>query len=157
MEKIRAVIDKIIEVFCIGIMGLMTVLVSWQVFTRYVLNKPSAISEVLTKYLFVWLVLYCSAYVFGKREHMSITYFRDHLPEKIKTLLAIIGEVVIFIFAALVLVKGGWIATSTQMVQLDSALQIPMGLIYSAMPISGVCTLFYCISNIAMLVSEMKN
>ena len=77
MEKIKNCLDKIIELFCIVIMGVMTVLVTWQVITRYVFNNPSIFTEQTSQYLFVWLVMYGSAYVFGKREHMQISFVRD--------------------------------------------------------------------------------
>ena len=60
MKIIRSMFDKWIEAASIGIFALMVLLVTFQVFVRYVLNSPSAFSETLTRYLFVWLVLILS-------------------------------------------------------------------------------------------------
>ena len=46
MEKLRATLDKTIEIFSMIIMILMIILVTWQVITRYFLNKPSIVSVV---------------------------------------------------------------------------------------------------------------
>ncbi len=61
-------VDKAMEWLCIVMLAIMTVLVSYQVVTRYFFNNPSAMSENAAQYLFVWLVMFGSAYVFGSRE-----------------------------------------------------------------------------------------
>ena len=55
MKIIRSMFDKWIEAVSIGIFALMVLLVTFQVFVRYVLNSPSAFSETLTRYLFCLL------------------------------------------------------------------------------------------------------
>lgn len=147
MEYIKKILDKTVEIFCINIMILMTILVTWQVFTRYILNKPSAITEQLSQYLFVWLVLYGAAYVFGKRDHMAITYLQDKMDLKIRNFFKIIQEIITSLFTLGVMVYGGYISTLKQMVQVDAALQIPVGVIYSAIPISGIIIIFYTLYN----------
>ena len=71
LNKIKHVIDKIFEVISTIILAVMTVLVVYQVITRYVFNAPSAISEILSQYLFVWMIMFGSAYVYGSREHLT--------------------------------------------------------------------------------------
>lgn len=157
MKTIKNMLDRIVELFCIGIMGIMTILVTWQVFTRYVLNNPSTITEQSAQYLFVWLVLYGAAYVFGKRDHMAITFIKDKMPFKIKAAMEIVQEIVIALFALGVMVYGGYISSLKQMAQLDAALQIPIGIIYSAIPISGGFIIFYTIYNIKSIVEKLKH
>ena len=65
IETLKSWVDKIISSACILIVGAMTILVTYQVVARYLFNSPSAVSEVLSRYLFIWLVLFGSAYVFG--------------------------------------------------------------------------------------------
>lgn len=148
MHTIKKGLDKSLEFICMILMVLMTSLVTWQVFTRYVLNNPSTTSEILAKYLFIWLVLYGAAYVFGLKEHMAITFVKDKLPLKVQYIMDILIELMIGIFAGCVMVQGGWESTIKQMAQMDSTLQVPMGVIYSAIPISGVIVIFYGIYNI---------
>lgn len=152
MKAIKNVLDKIIEIFCIAIMGIMTLLVTWQVITRYVFNKPSVFTEQTSQYLFVWLVMYGSAYVFGKREHMQISFIRDMAPENIKRIIDVIQEIIISIFVLGVMIYGGYFSSLKQMMQVDAVLQIPIGIIYSAIPISGVFIVFYVIYNIKKII-----
>lgn len=154
MECIKNILDKIIEIFCIVILGIMTLLVTWQVITRYFFNNPSVVTEQTSQYLFVWLVMYGSAYVFGKREHMQISFVRDLSPKKIRKFIDIFQEIIITIFVIGVMIYGGYFTTLRQMGQIDAALQIPMGVIYSVIPISGVIIIFYAIYNIKTLISK---
>ncbi|WP_300342502.1 TRAP transporter small permease [Fusobacterium sp.] len=154
MECIKNILDKIIEIFCIVILGIMTLLVTWQVITRYFFNNPSVVTEQTSQYLFVWLVMYGSAYVFGKREHMQISFVRDLSPKNLRKFIDIFQEIIITIFVIGVMVYGGYFTTLKQMGQTDAALQIPMGVVYSAVPISGVIIIFYAIYNIKTLIRK---
>lgn len=50
MNSIRKILDKILEVACILIFGIMTILVVYQVVTRYVFQSPSSWSESVVTY-----------------------------------------------------------------------------------------------------------
>ena len=45
METLRKGLDKVLEFICCILLALMTILVTWQVVSRYVLNNPSTITE----------------------------------------------------------------------------------------------------------------
>lgn len=156
MEAIKNILNRVIEVFCIVIMGIMSVLVTWQVITRYIFNKPSVFTEATAQYLFVWLVMYGSAYVFGKREHMQISFIRDLTPKNIRKIIDTIQEIVITIFVAGVMIYGGYFSSLRQMAQTDAALQIPIGVIYSAIPISGIFVIFYAVCNIRKILTSKE-
>ncbi|MCD8170693.1 MAG: TRAP transporter small permease [Clostridiales bacterium] len=157
MEKMKKLFDRVLEASCIAFMSVMTILVSYQVITRYIFNKPSAVSEVLARYMFVWMVLLCAAYVFGLREHMNIPFVKDKLPPRGRIVCDIIGEVIIALFGLGVMVAGGYAGAMRQMGQLDSALQISMGIIYAAIPLSGISIVFYFFYNVSKLLKEFKH
>lgn len=146
----KRVVDKVMEWLCIIILGVMTVLVTYQVLTRYFFNKPSAISEALAQYLFVWMIMYGSAYVFGLKEHLDITILKDKLHGASLLAVELLINIVLILFSVMGLMYGGYLVTAQQMNTVDAALQIPMGVIYSAIPISGVFILFYAIYNICL-------
>lgn len=156
MATIRKVVDKFAEWFCIFLLAAMTCLVTYQVVVRYFFDAPCTFSEALSKYLFIWLVMICGAYVFGLREHMDIGYLRDKLSHKPRILLNMINEFIIAVFAIGVMIIGGYSGATRQMIQLDAALEIPIGLIYMAIPIGGVMILFYFICNEIRLFSQLN-
>lgn len=154
MEKFRNILDKIISTICVVIFIAMVLLTTYQVIVRYVFSSPSSISEVLTRYLFVWLILLSATYVFGKRDHICITAVVGNLEGLSKKIVNIFGECVVIIFSVLVLIYGGGSISSINMVQYDSILKVPTGLIYSIIPVCGVLIVFYSILNIIHYAKE---
>lgn len=156
LTAVKKTVDKVMEWMCVIILGIMTVLVVYQVVTRKVFNSPSAYSEVLTQYLFVWMIMYGSAYVYGLREHLDISILKDKMKGTTLLVVEILTNVCLILFSAVVMVYGGYIISVQQMATTDAALQIPMGVIYSAIPISGLFTLFYAVYNIALAFHNFK-
>ncbi|WP_046176292.1 TRAP transporter small permease [Domibacillus indicus] len=156
MNLIKTLLDKILGTICMILFGFLVVLVTWQVVTRFVFNEPSMISEELAKYCFVWLVLFGAAFVFGENGHMSIEFIKERFPKKMTMGVEILIELIIIAFAALVLIKGGLSATSLAWTQMSAALQIPVGYLYSAMPLSGLFIVYYCLNNIYLVLKRKK-
>lgn len=154
MDKIKTVLDKVITAVCVVFFIAMVILTTYQVVTRYVFNSPSSVSEVLTRYLFVWLILLSATYVFGQRDHICITALKNMFTGTSLKIVNIFGECVIIVFSVLILIYGGGSITSINMVQYDSILKIPTGVIYSIIPVSGVLIVFYSILNIIKYAKE---
>jgi TRAP-type transport system small permease protein len=156
MKFIKSLLDKVLGTICIILFALLVLLVTWQVITRFIFNEPSTISEELAKYCFVWLSLFGTAYVFGENGHMAIEFVKDRFPKKLKIGTEIFIELVIIAFSAVALVKGGLDATNLAWTQISAALQIPVGYLYSIMPICGVIIIFYCIYHIYLILTNQR-
>ena len=156
METLRKGLNKVLEFICCVLLALMTIFATWQVASRYVFNNPSTVTEELVLICFVWMGLLGAAYLFGKQEHMAMTFLFDKLSEKNQTKVQLFYEVIIMAFAVLVLVFGGWNMSQLSMGQLSSSLQIPMGYVYLALPLSGITTVIYNVLNIADIVKELS-
>ncbi|WP_203296826.1 TRAP transporter small permease subunit, partial [Luteirhabdus pelagi] len=65
-------------------------------------------------------------------------------------------ELVTVVFAISIMIIGGYNSSVRQMWQMDSALQIPMGVIYAAIPISGALMVFYFLYNEMHLSIRLK-
>ena len=154
MQVLRKGLDKVLEFTCCLLLALMTIFATWQVASRYILNNPSTVTEELVLISFVWMGLLGAAYVFGKQEHMAMTFLFDKFSQKSQDKIKLFYEIVIMIFALLVLVFGGWNMSQLSMEQLSSSLQIPMGYIYLALPLSGIITVIYNILNICEIVNK---
>lgn len=156
MNSIRKILDKILEVACILIFGIMTILVVYQVVTRYVFQSPSSWSESVVTYGFIWLAMLGGAYVFGKRDHMAMTFVLDKFHGRVKTIIEMINELIIVLFGIGVLLIGGYAGAMKQMTQADSILPITMGVIYIAIPIAGVAMVVILPTNVALVTCAQK-
>lgn len=156
MKALRKVLDKLLEVVCCLLLVLMTFTATWQVVSRYVFKSPSTWSESVTLIAFVWMALLASAYVFGKQEHMQMTFIFDKFNKANRKKIKMLTEVIIFAFALCVLVVGGFKISMLEMGQKEASLGIAMGYIYLALPLSGVFTCIYNILNLLDMISENK-
>ena len=156
LTSAKKTVDFLMEWLCIIILAAMTILVTYQVITRYFFNKPSAMSENTAQYLFVWMVMFGSAYVFGSREHLNIDYLKDKFSPIVNLVVEILINITLFMFSALVCAWGGWIGAMKQMPTMDAATKISMGLIYMSIPVCGAAMLFYAVYNIFLAVREYK-
>lgn len=154
MLSLKKKLDKAIEVFIMILLAFMVIVAIWQVSSRYVFNSPSTISEELLRYCLIWLAMIGSAYMFGLREHMSITFFVEKFGEEVVRKLSILSEVIIVVFSLFVLVYGGVNITILTMKQVSAALGISMGYVYLVLPLSGILMIFYGVLNILNLIKE---
>lgn len=154
MKKIRTVLDQLMKVFNAVVLGVLTLLVTWQVITRYFLSSPSTWSEELASYLFAWATMFGAAYVFGKREHMSIPILVEQFSGKTQKYVAVLRESLILLFAVVILIYGGIQITSLTMGQDSSSLPLTMGYFYAVIPISGIFITLYSILNIYDIVTD---
>ena len=80
------------------LLSIMTLLVLYQVFTRYILNNPAAFTEELVRYFLIWTGFIGAAYAFITREHMCLVLVRDSLSPSRKRILMTLIDVLILVF-----------------------------------------------------------
>ncbi|MCR5084441.1 MAG: TRAP transporter small permease [Succinivibrionaceae bacterium] len=158
LKMIKGYIDKVLIFFCILFCGLMVAFVFWQVFSRFVLNDPSAISESAARYLFVWMSLTAAALLYGGREHMNIAYFLNKMDPVKKNILLIISELFTLVIASWILTYCGFNMAMKNMMQVESSMTwLKIGQIYAIIPIVGVCIIYYSIYNILDSIMQIRN
>lgn len=143
--KLRSLIDSVLEKILISLMSLMVINVLWQVFSRYILSDPSSFTDELARYLMIWLGVLGAAYVAGKGNHVAITYFSEKLSVENQKRIKVLIHLFILSFAVLGMLIGGLrlVYITLALGQLSPALKIPLGIVYSVIPISGILIIIY--------------
>ncbi|MCI8890466.1 MAG: TRAP transporter small permease [Eubacterium sp.] len=145
---IKTVMTKLLAGIATVLLSVMTLLVLYQVFTRYVLDSPAAFTEELVRYFLIWTGFIGAAYAFLTREHMCLVLFRDNLKPEKRRILMIVLDVLILVFAILVITVGGFkLAMSARQVY-SALLGIPRSLVYGMAPVSGLFIIMAQIINI---------
>ena len=156
LDKIKFVFDKILEVLGIICLSIMTIMIVYQVVARYVFNSPSAISEAMAQFLFVWMIMFGSAYVYGTQEHLTIDILKDKFPPRMNMIVEIITNICLFAFVLLICVIGGYRYTTGQVKQIDAALHISKSIMYASVPFTGVITMYYAVYNCVRSVRNYR-
>ena len=94
-----------------------------------------------------------AAYVAGRKEHLAIDILIQRSSPARQRLLLYIIYSLILLFALSVMVTGGVILMYTRFaLQVKSAaLQLPLGYVYSVLPVSGLIIVFYEVVHILQL------
>ena len=156
MNRVRDYLNKSLYVLAGGSFILMTLLTCWQVFTRYILGRPSSWSEELVSYLFAWMALFGASLVVGERGHMNIPLLVEKSTPNVRKGLSILAEMIAALFAGIILVFGGIQITDLAMAQMTSALGVPVGVFYIVLPLSGILNIVYCILNIVQIMTAAE-
>ena len=84
-------LDKLLGGALVLLMGLIVLAVLWQVFSRYVLQNPSSVTEEIARYLLIWIGLLGAAYASGQQEHLAINILppKLHPENRIKLMIFI--------------------------------------------------------------------
>ena len=145
MKPIRIKVNKIIERFLVLILVGMVLNVIWQVFTRFFTSSPSAFTNELARYLMIWLGVLGAAYISGKQEHVAIDFFVKKLNNSLRRFIDRFVLLSILSFAFFVMIIGGinLVYITLKLEQYSPSLQIPLALVYSIIPISGLLIIFY--------------
>ena len=138
--RIRPYVDKFLSYVLIGLMLVMVLDVTWQVVTRFILRHPSSWTEETANFLLIWIGLLGSGMAMSRKAHLGIDYFVNKLSPKKRELTRIIVFVLALFFSLVILVYGGFKLVTVTLAtnQLSPALQVKMGYIYLALPLSGV-------------------
>ena len=148
--RIRTTIDRILYITLASLMGLMVLNVLWQVASRYVVNSPSSFTDELARYLLIWVGLLGAGYVTGKKLHLAIDLLPSRTTGKKAKNLAIFINTIVALFAMFVMVWGGLklVYITLTLKQNSAALGLPLGFVYSVLPLSGILIIYYSIDNL---------
>ena len=155
---IRKTVDLVLARFVILVMAFLVIDVLWQVTSRYIMREPSSWTDELAGFLLIWVGLFGAAYATGKKDHLAIDLLPRKLsPEKRKYLDIVINSL-IGSFALIVMVIGGvrLVYITFRLKQISSALEIPVGIVYLVVPISGLFILYYAIDEIINAPTETE-
>lgn len=140
-------LDYCLSRLAVLIMSVLVLSVLLQVFMRYVADSPVTFTEELSRFLLIWLGLLGAAYAYRRRMHLALDLLVLKLQDRQRVSLNVLIHSLIALFSVSVLVYGGiqlvyltWILD-----QYSPALDISMGIVYLALPISGVTITIYAV------------
>jgi TRAP-type C4-dicarboxylate transport system permease small subunit len=156
MVSFKSKLDKIVGVMLMVIMAVMVLNVTWQVFSRYVIQSPSSFTDELSRYLLVWLGMLGAAYVAGQVNHLAIDILPTKLTGEAKRKLLMVINVVIILFVIPVMIMGGTnlVYITFILEQKSATLQLPLAYVYMMIPFSGLLVLFYQLVDLKILMNQ---
>ncbi|MBM3345216.1 MAG: TRAP transporter small permease [Betaproteobacteria bacterium] len=115
MKRIADLLSRGVEIVVVALFGIMFVTFLYQVFSRYVLNSPSSISEEVSLMSFIWTLFLGCAFLVRDREHVTIDIVYGKLGHQARRASLIIATLAVGgLFAAAVPDTYDFLATLRQ-------------------------------------------
>ena len=146
--KLMDVLYLICVLIAGGALFIMSMIIAWGVFTRYVLQSGSFWPEPISIFLAIQLTFYGAAACYRAGAHISLKMFAELLPSSLKRWQ---GHVVDLLMAAICLFMvtyGASLVKTTYFQAYPEFQYIRVGVSYSAIPIAGLITLLFVIEKV---------
>ena len=120
----------------------VVLLISFNVFMRYVLEASLSWGEELTLWIFVWFVWLAASYAFRHRKHVRITVFRNFLGTRGQLWLDIIADLLILVFLVVLVFECVKLMNLPFVVtQKSVVLGLPIPMLYASAPVGAALSL----------------
>jgi TRAP-type C4-dicarboxylate transport system permease small subunit len=132
---------------CIALV-LISAVIPWAVFTRYVLNSAASWPEPLAVLLTIVLTFIGAAAAYRLNLHMNVGYFANQAPPQFRKLLDLLVQL---LMAAIALFMIGWGESLVEVTWHNTIADFPflsVGVTYLPIPIGGACLLLFIIERI---------
>ncbi|WKS99061.1 TRAP transporter small permease [Gallibacterium salpingitidis] len=152
MNRFINIINRILSSMCVVLCSVLVICVVWQVCSRYILNTPSTYTDEMARFLFIWVGLIGAAYALGQKKHLAIDLLATKLeasPSK-QNVLNLCINIVGVVFTLSIMCYGGMRLVQDTIAngQISPVIGIQMGVVYLAIPISGIFMLIYLVRDI---------
>ena len=129
---------------------LVSAIIPWAVYTRYVLNSASSWPEPLAVLLTVGITFIGAANCYRQRIHMNMTVGTDLLPPRLRAASAVISEVLMGVVALFMLVWGMKLVQATWGNSVDEFPWLSVGVTYLPIAISGAMMFLFVIERLTI-------
>lgn len=127
---------------------LMTIIIFWQVFSRYVLNRSPSWTESFSVLLMGWFIFLGAAVGVRERTHLGFDVLLYVLPGSAKAVLRSISDLVVLAFGAGMIVYGVQLARLTWNTVMPS-LTLPGGVSFLPVILGGALVCLFSLERLA--------
>ncbi|MBU2960239.1 TRAP transporter small permease [Citreicella sp. C3M06] len=147
---VRAVdgINWIVGWLLAGLILVMTVLISWQVFARYVMGDSLSFSEEVARFSMVWMTMLGAAYAYRYGSLISVDLLTSLSGPRVARVLRIVVAAASCLFAYVLLSEGLNITQRVAM-QVAPSTRVSMAWLYGAMPAGAALMLLNAVAILA--------
>jgi TRAP-type C4-dicarboxylate transport system permease small subunit len=151
IRRLTCGIERVLIVLSMGI----ALVVFLQVVFRYLLRQPLYWSEELPRYLLIWMSFLAAGLAQKSESHINITLCLTWLPRRAQRWIHLAANLVILTFLG-ILVYSGTLVTRITAYHRSTALQLPMGLVYAAVPVGALLMMLYLVLQILQELRALR-
>lgn len=141
----------VLRYFLVALLAAMVVAISFQVISRFVFNSPSMWPQEFLRYALIWLGLLAGGYCFLVGRHLTLPFLLDRFSGTTYGVrLNLLNSLLIMIFG-FIFIFAGYQSYLDNLLMKTAIFKIPVGILQTAMLLSGVITVLSQFSEIFRL------
>lgn len=144
-NKLMDKVNQFVGYFLALLLLIMTILITWQVFARFVVGSPLTFSEEIARFIMIWLTMLGSAYALRKGTLISLDVLLEFGGKTVATILKYIIPIISILFALILIIYGFQLAGMVSY-QTAPSTRISMMWPMLALPVSGIVIVLNSIS-----------
>jgi TRAP-type C4-dicarboxylate transport system permease small subunit len=149
--RVMDAINHSVGIVLAVMLAVMTVLITWQVFARFVVGDSLTFSEEVSRFLMIWLTLLGAAYAVRRGTLLAVEILPDLLKGIAWKTVKIIAHVLSLVFYVILIVYG-WEIASTVSYQKAPATGVSMMWPMLALSAGGVLML---LNTLVVMIEEL--
>ena len=136
----------------VGIVSLILIsaVIPWAVFTRYVLNSAASWPEPTAVLLTIVLTFIGAAAGYRFHVHMNVSYFVNMLPDRLRRLVDLIVQLLMAAIALFMTIWGAQLVEVTWYNTIPDFPTLSVGVTYLPIPVGGFCLLLFVAERILL-------
>lgn len=142
--------DRLYET-CIWISGasilVMSLIIPWGIFTRYVLGTGSRWPEPISILLMVVFTFFGAAAAYRAGAHIAVAMVTDRLPGATRPMAAGLVRLLMLVVSAFMVVYGAKLCMETWRQNIGEIPWMPVGATYLPVPLGGLITLIFVLEH----------
>lgn len=151
--------NRFIARVCIWLSGfglaLMTVIIGWQVFSRYILNDTPHWSERFCLLLMLYFILFAAAAGVRDGTHIGLVIFKESLPDIPRKIVQLVIHLIVLAFGLGMVWYGSDMVRSTW-THVIPTLGLPTGVSYLPFPLSGGLFVLFSLEHFFSILFNWK-
>ncbi|MFL9812830.1 TRAP transporter small permease [Stutzerimonas sp. VN223-3] len=145
-------VNDAIYMSCIWIAGMaivvMSLIIPWGIFARYVLGTGAGWPEPVAILLMVIFTFLGAAASYRAAAHMAVTMFTDRLPEYLHRHVELLVQILMGIICLFMTIWGTKLCMATWNQFMSTLPTLRVGITYSPIPIGGAVTMLFVIERL---------
>lgn len=146
-------INDVIYMACIWIAGLailvMSLIIPWGIFARYVLGTGSGWPEPIAIMLMVVFTFIGAAASYRAGAHMAVTTVTDRLPANLQPAITLLVQVLMAVICLFMTIWGIKLCIATWNQFMSTLPTLRVGISYAPIPLGGAITLIFILERLA--------
>ncbi len=136
VDKVLNLVEKILEMICTVFVGAIVLVLFYAVVMRYVFHMPPAWSIEVSRFMFLWMVMFGAALVTREKSHIEIDFIVNWLPPKVRFVWVNLLRLVMLSFCGVLIWYGVKIIPIVGQANTPT-LEMSMGWLYASVPAGG--------------------